>query len=72
MQTGNAQALTELDISDRALRATFATDTALERATAACESHALRDSLQRAGVRCTREGARLVMELTRGPAAARS
>lgn len=62
--TASAQTLTMLDASDRALRATFADSTALERGSAACRSVALRDTLQRAGVRCTREGEALQLNFS--------
>ncbi len=54
-QTGSASALTALDVSMRSLQATFADNAALERSTAACQSATLRDALQRAGARCTRD-----------------
>jgi hypothetical protein len=69
-QTGSAQGLTGLDIAERSLRATYADAAALERAWAACQSAALGATLQRAGVRCAREGTRLMLDLAREPAAA--
>jgi general secretion pathway protein L len=68
--TGNAQGLTALDVSASALRATFGDAAALDRAWAACQRPALREPLQRAGVRCTREGTRLVLDFAREAAAA--
>ena len=63
-QSGSAPALTALDVSERALRATFADSAALQRHAAACDSAALRSALQRAGVRCTREGERLLLDFS--------
>ncbi len=51
----SASALTALDISMRSLQATFTDNAALERSAAACQSAALRDALQRAVARCTRD-----------------
>ena len=64
-QTGSAQTLTALDVSERTLRATFAEGAALERSLTACQSTAMREPLQRAGVRCAREGERLLLEFAR-------
>lgn len=64
-QTGSAQTLTALDVSERTLRATFAEGAALERSLTACQSIAMREPLQRAGVRCAREGERLLLEFAR-------
>ena len=64
-QTGNAQTLTALDVSERTLRATFAEGAALERSLTACQSAAMREPLQRAGVRCAREGERLLLDFAR-------
>ena len=69
-QSGSAPALTALDVSERALRATFADSAALQRHAAACDSAALRSALQRAGVRCTREGERLLLDFSSDAAAA--
>ncbi len=71
-QTGDAQALTALDVAERSLRATYAAGPALERNWTACQSAALRVSLQRAGVRCTREGERLLLDFAREPVVAPS
>lgn len=60
--TGNTQALTVLEVSDRTLHATFADNAALDRSSATCLSTAMRDALLRAGVRCTREGTRMLLE----------
>ena len=67
-QTGDAQTLTVLDASERSLRATFAEGAALERSWAACQSATLRAVLQRAGVRCTREGEHLLLDFARNSA----
>ena len=64
-QTGSAQALTSLDVSASALRAGFADGAALERSAAACLAAPLREPLQRAGVRCVRDGATLLLDFTR-------
>ena len=69
-QTGDAQALTALDVAERSLRATYAAGPALERSWTACQNAALRVSLQRAGVRCTREGERLLLDFAREPVVA--
>jgi general secretion pathway protein L len=69
-QTGNAQGITALDVSERALRATYADAAALERAWASCQSAALSARLQHAGVRWTRDGTRLLLDRTRDPATA--
>ena len=67
-QTGDAQALTALDVGERSLRATYAAGPSLERSWTACQGAALRVSLQRAGVRCTREGERLLLDFARDSA----
>ena len=67
-QTGDAQALTALDVFGRSLRATFAEGAALERSLAACQSTTMRESLQRAGVRCVREAERLLLDFARDSA----
>ena len=64
-QTGSEQALTSLDVSASALRAGFADGAALERSAAACLAAPLREPLQRAGVRCVRDGATLLLDFTR-------
>lgn len=66
-QTGDAQALTALEVSERSLRATYTAGAALERSWTACQSAALGAALQRAGVRCSRDGERWVLDFAREP-----
>ena len=68
-QTGHAPALTALNVSERALRATFADGAAVESNWNACQGAAIREPLLRAGVRCTREGEQLSLEFVRESAA---
>ena len=69
-QTGNATEVTTLEVSDRVLRATFADAAALDRSWTVCQSAAMREPLQRFGVRCAREGMRLVLDFSRQSTAA--
>ena len=66
---GSAQAVTAIDASEFTLRAAYIDNAALERSWAVCQSAALREPMDRAGVRCTRDGERLLLEFAR-PAAA--
>ena len=61
-QSGGAQAVTTLEVSARTLRAGYADAAALDRSWTACQGAALREVLQRAGVRCSRDGGRLLLD----------
>lgn len=69
-QSGGAQAVSALDVSERTLRAGYADAAALERGLMACQDAAVRETLRRAGVRCTRDGDRLLLDLAGGEAGA--
>ena len=64
-QTGNAQALTALDISEQVLRAKFRDGAALEHNWQACQAATTGASLLRAGVQCRLEGEHLLLDFAR-------